>query len=55
MNETTKIPLVECVGASANERFAYDDYKTDLDAGISCGHPAGDERGEGEPRSSLYA
>ena len=30
----------------SNERFAYDDYKTDLDAGMSCVHPAGDERGE---------
>src|SRR5260370_5589938 len=23
----------------SNERFAYDDYKTDLDAGMSCVHP----------------
>src|SRR6266404_2321812 len=32
----------------SKERFAYDDYKTDLDAGMSCVHPAGDERGEGD-------
>src|SRR5229473_5421223 len=32
----------------SNERFAYDDYKTDLDAGMSCVHLAGDERGEGD-------
>src|SRR6266436_4212146 len=32
----------------SNERFAYDDYKTDLDAGMSCVHPAGDERGESD-------
>src|SRR6266478_239035 len=32
----------------SSERFAYDDYKTDLDPGMSCVHPAGDERGESD-------
>src|ERR1700756_4052510 len=32
----------------SHERFAYDDCKTILGFGMSCVHPAGDERGEGD-------